>query len=323
MTYQIRRYTPDDAAQWNQFISGACNATFLFNRGFMDYHADRFSDFSLVIEEKGNWVAVLPAHRIDDVLHSHLGLTYGGLVYQKMHLGEMVTMMHDMLQFLEREGVKSLRIKTIPSIYHQRPAEELHYAMFLAKAELFRRDALSVVDLTAPSAITRRRRACARRGQENGLMIREDGNFKDFWKQILIPNLQKKHNVKPVHTVDEIALLHSRFPENIRHFNVYDGARLVAGTTVFVSDRVAHPQYVSGQEEKNALGSLDYLYYHLITEVFTDIHFFDFGISNEDNGRKLNGGLAFWKESFGAGTVVQDFYAVDTANYIHLENVLI
>jgi len=118
-------------------------------------------------------------------------------------------------------------------------------------------------------------------------------------------------------------LLHGRFPENIRHFNVYDGARLVAGTTVFVSDRVAHPQYVSGQEEKNALGSLDYLYYHLITEVFTDIHFFDFGISNEDNGRKLNGGLAFWKESFGAGTVVQDFYAVDTANYIHLENVLI
>ena len=51
--------------------------------------------------------------------------------------------------------------------------------------------------------------------------------------------------------------------------------------------------------------------------------FFDFGISNENQGRKLNQGLSYWKESFGAGTVVHDFYEVETINYRLLDTVLI
>ena len=98
---------------------------------------------------------------------------------------------------------------------------------------------------------------------------------------------------------------------------------IVAGTTVFVTDTVAHPQYISGNANKNELGSLDYLYGFLINTVFPDVHYFDFGISNEQQGLKLNQGLVFWKESFGARTVVQDFYEVDTKNYPLLNNVII
>lgn len=36
--------------------------------------------------------------------------------------------------------------------------------------------------------------------------------------------------------------------------------------------------------------------------------YFDFGISNENNGRFLNRGLIAQKEGFGARTIVHDFY---------------
>jgi len=159
--------------------------------------------------------------------------------------------------------------------------------------------------------------------KKNGLIIKEELNFELFWNEILIPNLDKKHQVRPVHSVDEIKLLYSRFPENIRHFNVYHDGKIVAGTTVFITDKVAHPQYISGNAQKNELGSLDYLYHHLITEIFKDKIVFDFGISNEEQGTKINEGLLFWKESFGAKTVTQGFYEVETKNYKLLESVLI
>ena len=57
--------------------------------------------------------------------------------------------------------------------------------------------------------------------------------------------------------------------------------------------------------------------------VYKESKFFDFGISNENNGLNLNESLHYWKESFGARTVVQNFYEIETKNYSLLENVLI
>jgi hypothetical protein len=224
---------------------------------------------------------------------------------------------------LEENKITTLDIKIIPIIYHQKPAQELLYALFLANAKLVRRDSLSVIDLSKPYFISKTRRECVQRGVKNELIIKEELDFKLFWEAVLIPNLDKKHQVKPVHSIEEIACLQQKFPANIRHFNVYHGDKIVAGTTIFVSNNVAHPQYVSGMSSKNELGSLDFLYHHLITNVFKEKLFFDFGISNEAQGKKLNEGLLFWKESFGASTIIQDFYEVKTSDYSLLDTVLI
>lgn len=321
---RIEPYRREFSGQWNDFTGLAKNATFLFHRDFMDYHSDRFDDFSLMVFDGQKLVAVLPANRSGNVVYSHQGLTYGGLVYgEKTKLTEVIAIFKSVLEFLLNHGIDTLHIKMIPSIYHDKPSDELAYALFLTDAKLMRRDSLSVLDLSKSYKFSKDRRQCIRRGENHGLEIREDNDFASFWNDILIPNLTKKHGVSPVHSLAEIQKLHALFPKNIRHFNVYHDGRLVAGTTVFVTKNVAHPQYISGQADKNDLGSLDFLYGYLIADVFKDIRFFDFGISNESQGRKLNAGLVFWKESFGTGTVVQDFYEVNTANHNHLENVLI
>ncbi len=320
----IKRYEKEDYANWNAFIGKSKNATFLFHRDFMDYHKDRFEDYSLIVSEGDTWLAVLPANRVENRIYSHLGLTYGSLVYNdKLKLATVIKVLKDILSFLYENNIGLMHLKTIPAIYHTKPAEELNYALFLANAKLERRDSLSVLDLSKSYYISKTRKESIRRGFKNGLLIKEESNFEVFWNQVLIPNLENKHQVKPVHTLDEIEKLHKSFPKNIRHFNVYFEDTIVAGTTVFESENVAHPQYISGHTNKNELGSLDFLYHHLITIVFKDKHFFDFGISNEEQGRKLNTGLVFWKESFGASTMCHDFYAIETQNYTLLDTVFI
>ena len=41
---QVARYDKSQETEWNSFVGRSKNGTFLFNRGFMDYHADRFTD---------------------------------------------------------------------------------------------------------------------------------------------------------------------------------------------------------------------------------------------------------------------------------------
>lgn len=322
--YTVRKYNSEDFTLWNDFILRANNATFLFHRDFMEYHSDRFLDYSLLVFENENLVSILPANRIKQLVFSHQGLTYGGFVFEaKIKLVQVINIVKEVLHFLAENEIQTLKLKLIPNIYNAFFSEEIEYVMFLAEAKLFRRDCLSVLDLNKDFKISKTRRESINRGKKNNLIIKEEPNFKLFWEETLIPNLDKKHNAKPVHSVEEMELLHQKFPNNIRHFNVYSNDRIVAGTTIFVTDNVAHPQYISGNSQKNELGSIDYLYHYLITEVFNHKHYFDFGPSHENNGTQINQGILFWKESFGAKTTVQDWYEVETESFSRLENILI
>ncbi|MEO8238059.1 MAG: GNAT family N-acetyltransferase [Flavobacterium sp.] len=322
--YTVKKYTENDSTIWNDFIAQAKNATFLFHRDFMEYHKDRFEDYSLIVLDGEKWIAVLPANSVGNEVFSHQGLTYGGLVYnEKIKLASIIGIFKVVLSFLNENNIQKLQLKLIPSIYHQKPSEELNYTLFLLEAQLIRRDTLAVIDLSNSYSLSKLRKRGVKNGINNRLVIKEVNDFTDFWNEILIPNLAQKHQAKPVHSLEEITRLKALFPEKIRQFNVYENEVIVAGTTIFESSTVAHSQYISGKENKNELGGLDLLFYKLISEVFKNKRFFDFGISNENQGRNLNDGLSYWKESFGANIIVHDFYEVETSNYNVLDTVLL
>ncbi|WP_348798950.1 GNAT family N-acetyltransferase [Flavobacterium adhaerens] len=320
--YTVKQYQESDFDSWNTFVSQSKNATFLFNRHFINYHGDRFEDFSLMVFEDQKIVAVLPANRVGDCIYSHQGLSYGGLVYkEKLKLASVITIFRLVLSHLNKNNINKAFFKLLPSIYHQKPADEFSYALFLAEAQLTRRDALSVIDLSKPFRYSKIRLRCIQKGKNNNLIVKEEDDFEVFWNQILIPNLKARHHTKPVHSLEEIRLLKKRFDKNIRQFNVYFEDKIVAGTTIFESENVAHCQYISKFEENENFGSLDFLFDYLIQEVFASKRYFDFGNSNENNGKILNKGLSYWKESFGANCITQDFYEVATIHYSKLENV--
>lgn len=325
-TYTIKQYNTSYYTIWNKFIAEAKNATFLFHRDFMEYHSDRFEDYSLLVfDAKENLRAILPANRVGEVVYSHQGLTYGGFVFdEKIKLAEIINLVKETLEFLLSAGIKHLELKNIPSIYVNFPSDELEYVSFLLEAKLTRRDSIAVLDIQNKIPVSRVRNRGIEKGIKNNLRIIEVNDFSEFWNELLIPNLKERYNTKPVHSLEEITYLKSKFPEQIRQFNVYDKEKIVGGVTVFETENVIHPQYISGNKSfNNELGGLDFLYNYLISEVYKEDKYFDFGISNENSGKNLNESLHYWKESFGARTIVQNFYSIKTANFPNLETVLI
>jgi hypothetical protein len=279
----------------------------------MDYHSDRFKDHSLIVEDdKGAVVSIFPANQSENILESHGGLTYGGFV---MGIGMTMPLMLDtftvVLEFVKKKGLSRIIYKTIPHIYHLFPAEEDRYALFVHDAKLFKRDVLSVLELNRTVPYQKRRQRGLKKALKNGLFCRQSEKFQIFW-EILSNNLGLKHNVKPVHTAEELELLYSRFKDNIKLFATFKENVMLAGVIVYESKNVAHIQYTACSEEGKKNGALDILIDTLISNIYKDNKkYIDFGVSTEKEGRYLNVGLIDQKEGFGARSVMHDFYEID------------
>jgi hypothetical protein len=311
----ITRYCPAHQADWDRFVAAAKNSVFLFARGYMDYHADRFVDHSLLIHRDGRLVAVLPASLHEgegegkgQTLISHGGLTFGGIVSDAgMTATRMVTLFEELGRSLREMGISRLLYKAVPHIYHDMPAEEDRYALFRTGARLYRRDLTFTIALPRRPPFQERRRRGANKARASQLVVRQSTDLEAFWP-ILEVNLQQRHGVRPVHSLAEIRLLRQRFPDNIKLFAAYRGDALFAGVLIYENRRVAHAQYISAGPEGKQLGALDLVFDHLISEAYRGHDYFDFGISTEEQGRVLNIGLSEQKEGFGGRAVVHDFY---------------
>ena len=311
----ITRYDPTLKPVWDNFLENCKNATFLFKRDFMDYHKNRFEDFSIMIYNGNKLIALVPGNIDLNNVYSHQGLTYGGILIQSdSKFTEYLEIFSKVLRFLKKKSINSLCVKQIPTIYNFNFNDELDYLSFVTDSKNYRKDIISVINLQSDFKIARDRINGNKRGEKNLLEVREVHDFDEFWNELLIPNLAKKYSVNPVHSLEEIGLLKSRFKSNIRQFNVYKENKIVAGTTVFQSKIVVHVQYTASNSKKNILGSLDFLFYKLITDVYSKHKYFDFGTSNERDGKKINQGLMYWKEGFGARSLTQNFYKFDISS---------
>ena len=321
----IRIYNETDFEAWNKLVSESKNGTFLFDRNFMDYHKHKFQDFSLMIyNEKNKLIAILPAHRIGDEVYSHLGLTYGGIIIKKdLRLTVFFEVFSEILKFLFQEGIYFLHWKEVPYFYHSYPSDEWKYLAFVTEAELYRRDMCSVINLKEQFVFSKTVVRYAKNVGKQGFIYRKSEEWDVFWKEILVPELDFYHHVLPAHNLEEIFYLSSKFRDNIHLYTVYSGNEMVGGTVLFIDKNVVHCQYISVKSKFREKKVLDFLFYKLIKEDFKDYDYFDFGISNEENGRKTNKGLLFWKEGFGARGVSQDFYKISTKNFSLIEKMFL
>ena len=313
MAFEIIRYTADRADEWNKFVAQSKNGTFLFDRRFMDYHADRFTDASLMIYRERSLYALLPANVKGDVLSSHGGLTYGGLVMSDRCSARGVQESFASINaFLRAEGIRRVVYKAVPWIYHRQPAEEDLYALTsVCRARLVIRDISSAIICSRKLPFAESRRSGIRKAHKSGLSVSESTDFAAFW-QILNDNLSTKYGVRPVHSVAELELLHSRFPDKIRLFTLSGGdGRMLGGTLLFLTPQVLHTQYISASPEGKALGAIDLLFDVLIHDVFADYPYIDFGKSTVSDSADLNRQLIFQKEGFGARAVCYDTYEWD------------
>ena len=305
----LRRYTANDAEAWDAFVATAKNATFLFMRGYMDYHSDRFNDHSLMFYDDNCLYALLPANISGDTLYSHQGLTYGGILLgEKASTPTTLSLFDALNEYLRGIGVRRVVYKPVPHVYHTLPAEEDLYALYWrCNARVTKRDIGTMLEFGNSPRWSRLRRRGMKHAQEAGITVREDDNLEAFWK-VLEQNLWDCHGVKPVHTVEEMRLLKSRFPENIRLYNAYLGDALVGGILLYIYKNVVHAQYSSATPEGKHMGALDIIYDRLLNHDFTEYKYFDWGRSTEGDGHMLNENLIMQKEGFGGRAVIYDTY---------------
>ena len=310
--FEIRRYTSELADEWNQFIAKSKNGTFLFDRRYMDYHADRFNDHSLLFYLGNRLLAVLPAHASGDTLYSHNGLTYGGLVMSsRLTVVQTMNLFRELNEQLRQEGFRHVSYKCIPWIYHRLSSDEDIYALFHeCHARIVARDFATNVFLAGEMRWERVRRRGVVRAQEAGVSIERSDNYAAFW-DVLTKNLHTKYGVMPVYMLQEIELLHSRFPQNIQLYQAVKDGEVLGGVVLYVSHQVVHAQYSSATSDGKKLGVIDFLYNRIFND-YGNYPYFDFGRSTEHpDGSGLNEKLVFQKEGFGGRGLCYDIYEYD------------
>ena len=310
--FEIVRYTAEKADEWNAFVAESKNGTFLFNRGYMDYHADRFVDHSLMFYMGHRLLAVLPAHVSGDTLCSHNGLTYGGLVMNReLTIVQTMTLFRELNDYLRAEGFCRVSYKAIPWIYHRLSAEEDIYALFHeCHARIVARDFATNIFLQSGLRWERVRRRGVIRAEKAGLVVMRSDDYASFW-EVLTQNLLSKYGVMPVHSLQEIKLLHSRFPQNIILYQTVKDGQVLGGVVLYVTQQVVHAQYSSATPEGKRLGAIDLLYNRIFSD-YKDYLYFDFGRSTEHpDGSGLNENLVFQKEGFGGRGLCYDIYEYD------------
>lgn len=310
--FEIKRYTPDKATEWNEFLTRSKNGTFLFDRRYMDYHSDRFEDSSLLIYRKNRLFALLPGNTKDKTYYSHQGLTYGGLITDSQATAEHVCNAFDAVnELLRSEDYQKVVYKPVPWIYHTLPAEEDVYALFVrCHARLVERDVSSTVFLKNRLKFTESRLSGIRKAKREGLVVRESDDVESFWR-ILCDNLHRKYGATPVHTAYEMRLLKGRFPSEIKLFMVYRDNSPLGGTILYLTPQVVHTQYISASEDGKRVGALDLLFDHLLGDENFHQPYFDFGTSALGNTNEVNSSLIFQKQGFGGRSVCYDWYEYD------------
>ena len=224
----------------------------------------------------------------------------------------MLEVLQNISELYREMGLRHLRYKAIPHIYHIVPSADDLYALFRLGAVRYRCDLSAAIDLDHPRKPSKLRLRDLRKAQRAGVSVTFGPEYLEPFWAVLEANLMTKYNTQPVHTLEEITYLQSRFPEQIRCIVGIVGHRVLAGVVLFQTPRVMHVQYSASTPEGNSLGaSTAVIDYAMEKGADLGARYFDFGVSNEQEGRILNEGLYRFKTSFGAGGVAQEFYEVE------------
>ena len=307
--FEIRRYTAEDKTLWDRYVSTARNATFLFYRDYMDYHAYRFHDFSLLFYKGQRLYAILPAHREATALCSHFGLTYGGLLMNnQVTAADTCTLFDELNEWLRAQGFQKVVYRPVPWIYHVHPSEEDLYAIYWkCGARLQSRNIGTAISMQQNLRWRKNHLRQLRKAKDGGICVKSDAPLAEFW-EILEENLMNRFQAKPVHTLEEIALLKSRFPKNIIQYSAYKDGHIIGGILFYITPQVVHCQYISTNVEGKELGAMEAIYEQVMYHDYSQYPYLDFGSSTEQNGAFLNEGLISHKEGYGGRSVVYDTY---------------
>lgn len=317
---EIKKYNNSYREKWDAFVmKKSCNGTFLQTRNFLEYHPkERFIDASLIFLNGTDIVAVMPANIVDDIIVSHQGSTFGGLVVSKQCLSIQYIdqILIKLNEFLTINNIKGIKLKQTSNLFTKYNTDLIDYFLFKDGYT----DSLEVgfyidfedyaEDIISDFSSSRRRdyKYSLKNGLEYKQLTTKD-EIKDFY-DVLCDNYVK-FGKKPVHTLEELYdFKFDRLTDKVEFYGVFHEKELIAGGMIFLfNNDICHTQYLAVKQDMNNLFANEFLYTNLIqTARDNGYKKFSFGTSTLDEGKVLNIPLALYKEGFGMKAFVNKSY---------------
>lgn len=301
---------------WDKFVEkDSVNGTFLHSRRFLNYHGEKYKDYSIII---GNnltdiWAIVPACLKKEDgkkVFVSHAGSTYGGLVVSKIRYNLM-----DMLSIIElldgylKENFDKVIFKLTPDIFCCESTELHQYLLsyfgFSNYTEFSTFIDYKTYGDDALLHMNNARRRKIKKCFASDLKFRRINANEEIalFYDLLIKNLEK-HGVKPVHSLAELLdFKNKRLKDEVSFYGVYLQETMIAGAMSFYFDKTKtfHIQYSAADQKLEKLTPMSFLFYSLIMHgIEQKYNKLSWGISTEKQGSVLNLQLAQTKESYGS-----------------------
>ena len=306
-------YQPSLRTTWDDLVKRSASPNILMFRDYIEYHANRFDEHSLVLYKDEKPIGVFPAatnpNNMDEIV-SHPGLTFGGVMLaHNLNQDYTLEFIQEILHYYRNLEFKRIIYKSMPQIYSKKPNEQAEYFLWKLDFLCSRLDLSVSIDLQNENPWSSRRIRALKKASKSVTISHDLEYLNDFW-EILSVNLKTKHGAIPTHSLSEMQFLLAKFPSNILPtFALIDGS-CVGGVINYTSERVHHAQYISTNELGSRNGALEAIFESAIEfAISSGATYYDFGISTTDSGNYLNLGLYTFKTEFGGGGVCHRFYS--------------
>ena len=311
----LKRYDETLEDVWDDFIkNNKRNATFLHSRKFFSHNpGNSKGDASLLFYKKNKLICVFPARLYEKdnktILHSHPGSTYGGFVInESVGVEESLEIVETTIKFAKENNADEIIIRNPFRIFHRLPSDETDYAMWRHGFTVQSRELECVVAIDDET--TGRYEDGTMRSINKSLKnvtVSWSEKYAEFWP-ILSKNLAEKHQLKPVHSLQDFLKLKALVEEkNIQLVVAEKDGKMIAGIVLFIFDTAVHAQYIASDNEFQELRPLNAVIDFIIHWCREkQIKYFNFGTANEDQGKKVNHGLFKFKEGFGGRGILRE-----------------
>ena len=126
----VTKYSDNLSTIWDAFVDSTYGGTLHSKRSFLNYHKDKFQDYSLMFKIKNEIVAILPAVIVDEKLISHPGASYGGLIYKEKLKTESLLDINNVLNNIcEEYNIESIEMRFPYSIVSKNHFDKLKYCL--------------------------------------------------------------------------------------------------------------------------------------------------------------------------------------------------
>jgi len=304
--FTIEKYSDKYRDDWNALVFNS-HAPFLFNRDFLEHHIDKYKELSLVIFYKDEFIGIFPASFNDNRIFSHGYLTYGGLTLRRELKTNRVIEVFKLIENKYKSlGFRFIELKLLPSFYRVTCSQSQEFALHYLGWSLIGRGLSSGLNLTQSSFSKKKARDC-KRGYAFQMNNGSDSLEEIF--TLINSGLKKKYSASAAHSAKDINNLQKIFPNNIKVFELRDQEKnLLSAAIIFLSNQVAHIQYMTLSEIGRGYRALDSLIYQ-IYELYRDRYeWLEFGVSTTNYGKNFNETLATKKEEYGATPLCYDIY---------------